>query len=256
LSDKKYYFFSDVHLGFRSREEEKEKERKLTAFLESISKNAEKIFIVGDLFDCWIEYRKVVPKGFYRTLAKLNEITESGIEVNFFSGNHDFWLNTYLRDDVGLKLYSDFLATELDGKKFFITHGDGLSSGDIGYKIIKKILRNRVNQFLYSLVHPDIGVWLAQSSSKKSRLHTDDRSKDMYNTNKSGAHGSGGMQQFAEKKISEGYDFVIMGHIHKPSDAVIKTASQTGRYITLGDWITNFTYGEYSNGNFELKKWS
>lgn len=256
MSEKKYYFFSDVHLGFRSRGEEKEKERKLTSFLESISKNAEKIFIVGDLFDCWIEYRKVVPKGFYRTLAKLNEISESGIEVNFFSGNHDFWLNTYLRDDVGLKLHRDFMETELDGKKFFITHGDGLSSGDIGYKIIKKILRNRFNQFLYSLVHPDIGVWLAQGSSKKSRLHTDDRSKDMYNSAKSGSHGSGGMQQFAEKKISEGFDFVIMGHIHKPGDTEIKTASHNGRYITLGDWITNFTYGEYSDGKFELKKWS
>lgn len=265
MNDKKYYFFSDVHLGLRDRETEKIKERKLVDFLESIRKDAEKIYIVGDLFDCWIEYRKVVPKGYYRTLAKLNEIAESGVEVNFFSGNHDFWLNTYLRDDVGLKLHNDYLETELDGKKFFITHGDGLSKGDTGYKIIKKILRNRLNQFLYSLIHPDIGVWLAEGSSKKSRLHTDDRSKDMYGSSnndsnnngsgKTGSYGSGGMRQFAEKKISEGFDFVIMGHIHKPSDNEIKTASNPGRYITLGDWISNFTYGEYSNGKFELKKW-
>ena len=177
MSGKKYYFFSDVHLGFGSKDEEKQKERKLVDFLESVRDNSEKIFIVGDLFDCWIEYRRVVPKGYYRTLAKLNELVEQGIEINFFSGNHDFWLNTYLRDDVGLKLYGDSLETELDGKKFYITHGDGLSKGDMGYKIIKKVLRNRFNQFLYSLIHPDIGLWLAQGSSKKSRLHTDDRSR-------------------------------------------------------------------------------
>jgi UDP-2,3-diacylglucosamine hydrolase len=245
LSGKKYYFFSDVHLGLRDKAEEKEKELKLVSFLESIRGNAEKIFIVGDLFDCWIEYRKVVPKGYYRTLAKLNEIVEDGTEINFFSGNHDFWLNTYLRDDVGLKLFNDYMETELDGKKFFITHGDGLSSGDVGYKIIKKILRNRVNQFLYSLVHPDIGIWLAAGSSKKSRLHTDDR-----------AHGDGGMKEFAEKKISEGFDYVIMGHIHKPVNEEIKAGNHSGEYITLGDWISNFTYGEYSDGKFELKKWN
>ncbi|HRE11012.1 MAG TPA: UDP-2,3-diacylglucosamine diphosphatase, partial [Ignavibacteria bacterium] len=143
MDEKKYYFFSDVHLGFLGIEEEKLKERKLVSFLESIRSNAREIYIVGDLFDCWIEYRRAVPKGFYRTLAKLNEIAEQGIPVNFFSGNHDFWMNTYLRDDVGLKLYSDSLETTLDGKRFFITHGDGLSKGDTGYKILKKILRCR-----------------------------------------------------------------------------------------------------------------
>jgi UDP-2,3-diacylglucosamine hydrolase len=257
LSEKKYYFFSDVHLGFLSDSEEKIKERKLVSFLESIRNDAEKIYIVGDLFDCWIEYRRAVPKGYYRTLAKLNEIVEQGVEVNFFSGNHDFWLNTYLRDDVGLKLYANSLETTLDGMKFFITHGDGLSKGDTGYKIIKKILRNPVNQFLYSLIHPDIGLWLAQGSSKKSRLHTDDRQRhdethmeDM----ELQAHGSSGMREFAAKKIGEGTDFVIMGHIHKPQNIELEQNGRKGHYITLGDWIRNFTYGVYSNGNFELKK--
>lgn len=257
MEEKKYYFFSDVHLGFLGKDEEKQKERKLVSFLESIRLNAREIFIVGDLFDCWIEYRRAVPKGFYRTLAKLNEIVEQGINVNFFSGNHDFWLNTYLRDDVGLKLYSDSLETELDGKKFFITHGDGLSKGDTGYKIIKKILRSPVNQFLYSLVHPDIGLWLAQGSSKKSRLHTDDRQRviETYpESSKTGSHGSGGMRDFASGKIGEGTDFVVMGHIHKPQYIELKNNGRVGYYITLGDWIKNFTYGLYSNGIFELKK--
>jgi UDP-2,3-diacylglucosamine hydrolase len=245
LSEKRYYFFSDVHLGFRSWEEEKEKERKLVSFLERIRNDAGKIYILGDLFDCWIEYRKVVPKGYYRTLAALNEIVEQGTEINFFSGNHDFWLNKYLQDDVGLKMHRSYLETELDGKKFYLAHGDGLSKGDIGYKIIKKILRNRFNQFLYSLVHPDIGIWLAQGSSRKSRFHTDEK-----------ADGDSGMKEFAEKKINEGFDYVIMGHIHRPQNIGIKNGTRTGYYITLGDWIKSFSYGEYSKGAFELKKWS
>ncbi len=259
MNGKKHYFFSDVHLGFLDKAEEKSKERKLVSFLEGIRKDAEKIYIVGDLFDCWIEYRRAVPKGFYRTLAKLNEIVEQGIEVNFFSGNHDFWLNTYLRDDVGLKLYSDSLDTIIDGKRFFITHGDGLSKGDTGYKIIKKILRSPFNQFLYSLVHPDIGLWLAQGSSRKSRLHTDDKQRveETYGSeNKTGAHGSSGMRDFAAAKIAGGVDYVVMGHIHKPQDIELTGNNRKGRYITLGDWIRNFTYGEYSDGNFEIKKYS
>lgn len=257
MSEKKYYFFSDIHLGFLTDKEEKVKERKLVSFLDRIRGDAERVFIVGDLFDCWIEYRRAVPKGFYRTLAKLNELVEQGIEVNFFSGNHDFWLNTYLRDDVGLKLYPDSLDTTLDGKKFFITHGDGLSTGDTGYKIIKKILRSPFNQFLYSLIHPDIGLWLAQGSSKKSRLHTDDKQRviETYGTDQDHkAHGAGGMKDFAAKKIGDGFDYVIMGHIHKPQLLELDANGRKGIYVTLGDWIKNFTYGVYSKGNFELKK--
>lgn len=259
MAEKKYYFFSDVHLGFSDKETEKQKERKLVSFLESIRFDAEKLYIVGDLFDCWIEYRKAVPKGFYRTLAKLNEIAENGTEVYFFSGNHDFWLNTYLRDDVGLKLVKDSLTCELDGKRFYITHGDGLSNGDTGYKIIKKILRNPVNQFLYSLIHPDIGLWLAQGSSKKSRLHTEDRQRidETYGAEiLPGTHGASGMRDFAAAKIAEGSDFVIMGHIHKPQYIELSGGSRKGFYVTLGDWIQNFTYGVYSKGEFELKKFS
>lgn len=242
LGNKKYYFFSDVHLGLRSKEEEKQKERRVIDFLESIRSDAEKIFIVGDLFDCWIEYRRVVPKGYFRLLAKLNEIAESGIEIIFLSGNHDFWLNTYLRDEVGMQIFYEPVIFEKDGKKFFVAHGDGLGKGDLGYKIIKKILRSRLNQFLYSLIHPDIGIKLAQGSSKTSRQHTEDR-----------AHGGENMREFAMMKLDEGFDYVIMGHYHRPQQ--IQPPSGKGFYITLGDWIKNNSYGVYSNRNFELKFW-
>jgi UDP-2,3-diacylglucosamine hydrolase len=244
LDIKRYYFFSDAHLGLKSKEEERKKEKRIVNFLESIRADAEKIFIVGDLFDCWIEYRKVVPKGYFRLLTKLNEIAESGTEINFFSGNHDFWLNTYLRDDVGLKIFYEPITFEKDDKKFFVAHGDGLSKGDYGYKLIKKILRSRVNQFLYSLIHPDIGITLAQSSSKSSRSYTDEKLK-----------GADKMKEFARKKISEGFDYVIMGHHHKPLNIEMDKPDGKGYYITLGDWIKNNSYGVYSNGNFELKFW-
>ncbi len=241
MNDKKYYFFSDVHLGLKSKEIERQKERKLIDFLQHISHDAEKVFILGDLFDCWIEYRKVVPKGYFRLLARLNEMYEAGIELNFLSGNHDFWLNTYLRDEVGLKIHYDNLIVELEGKKFFMTHGDGLAKKDVGYKIIKKILRNKFNQFLYSLIHPDVGISLAQMSSRQSRNYTDEKQ-----------FGSGdSMKEFAKAKISDGYDYVIMGHRHKPQCIPIAQ----GYFVTLGDWIKHDTYGEFSAGNFELKKW-
>jgi len=244
LENKKYYFFSDVHLGLKSKDEERLKETRVVNFLDSAKADAEKIYIVGDLFDCWIEYRKVVPKGYYRLLAKLNELVESGIEINFLSGNHDFWLNTYLRDDVGLNIFYEPVIFEKDDKKFFVAHGDGLSKGDTGYKIIRKILRSPVNQFLYSLIHPDLGITLAQSSSKTSRVHTEERSR-----------GSDGMKEFGVKKIEEGYDYVIMGHFHKPQKIEVSRPSGKGFYITLGDWIKNDTYGVFENGNFELKFW-
>jgi UDP-2,3-diacylglucosamine hydrolase len=245
LENKKYYFFSDVHLGLKSKEEEKTKEARVVKFLKAIAPDAREIYIVGDLFDCWIEYRKVVPKGYYKLLAALNEITESGIKINFLSGNHDFWLNTYLRDDVGLNIFYRPIVKEIDGKKIFIAHGDGLAKGDYGYKVIKKILRSKTNQFLYSLIHPDIGVSLAQSSSRKSRENRDE-----------GLHlGYNGMREFAEKKIGEGFDYVIMGHVHKPHVTEIDKNGRKGYFITLGDWIKNFSYGTFADGCFKLEYW-
>ncbi len=244
MESKKIYFFSDAHLGLNSREEEKQKEKRIVSFLDFITPDAKEIFIVGDLFDCWIEYRKVVPKGHYRVLAKLNEITESGIDINFISGNHDFWLNTYLRDDVGLKIFYEPLEREFFGKRFYIAHGDGLSKGDTGYKIAKKILRSRFNQFLFSLIHPDIGISLAQASSRESRNHTEIKS-----------FVGNAMENFAGGKIAQGFDYVILGHVHKPYEKVLNVNNRSGYFFILGDWIRNNSYGVFSESGFELKFW-
>ena len=238
----KAYFISDAHLGLGTQEEERAKEQRLLDFLDTILKDASQLFIVGDLFDAWFEYRTVIPKGFHRLLTKLNDLTKRNITVHYLAGNHDYWIRDYFRDELGMKTYHDAFEITIDGKKFFIHHGDGLASNDRGYKILKKVLRNPFNIWLYSWLHPDIGIALAQSSSKKSRHYT---SSKQYGE-------EDGMITLATQKIDQGYDVVLMGHRHQP---VYKQIGK-GIYINLGDWITHNTYAEMEHGRIELKSWS
>jgi len=233
-----YYFISDLHLGFGSKDEENLKETVLIKFLDEIKSDAKELFIVGDLFDFWIEYKHVVPKGFYRLFSKISELIENNIALTYLAGNHDFWRGNYFKTELGIKIHNSFIAREINNKKFFIHHGDGLVYKDYGYKILKKILRNRVAQFLYSLIHPDIGIWLAKSSSSTSREYT---SKKDYSK-------GDGLKDFAIQKLNEGYDYVVMGHRHFPH--TYKDASKS--YINLGDWYKNFSYGVFRNGELKL----
>jgi len=236
----KTYFFSDAHLGLGSPEEDHQKELRLIRFLDFIQHDAEQIFIVGDLFDYWFEYRTVVPKKYFRLFAKLAEITERGIRVHFIAGNHDFWVKDYFRTELGMNVYLDPIETEIRGKRFFIHHGDGLLKDDLGYTILKKILRNKVNIFLFSLLHPDITGWIARWSSRTSRSYTSTRTYE-----------SSGMVDFAAKKLKEQFDFVVMGHNHIPSRQKIGT----GVYVNLGDWIFQNTYAMYDGKKMELKNY-
>jgi len=234
-----YYFFSDVHLGLESIEKEKLKESKVIEFLSEASKDAKEIFIVGDLFDCWIEYKQVVPKGYFRLFTKISELTERGIKINYIAGNHDFWKGDYFREQFGIEICHTHIEREIEGKRFFIHHGDGFAHNDGGYRILKKILRSRISQKLYSFIHPDIGIKIAKGTSETSRNHTN--TKDYSETD--------GMKEFAMKKIDEGFDFVIMGHRHSPQMSELNK----GYYINLGDWIEHFTYGVFKDKTFELK---
>ncbi len=170
--NKTYFFISDVHLGLQSREIENAKERKLVEFLNFAKNNCDELFIAGDLFDYWFEYRRVYQKGFFRTLTALQDLTEAGIKVHYFIGNHDFFHNGFFEKEIGLILYQNPSEFRLNNKRFFIGHGDGLVKNDLGYNILKVILRSRFTQFLYSLIHPDIGVTLASHTSKSSRDYT------------------------------------------------------------------------------------
>jgi UDP-2,3-diacylglucosamine hydrolase len=243
----KVYFISDAHLGLGSREEERAKEDRLLAFLDQIKRDASELFIVGDLFDAWFEYRTVIPKGYHRTLSKLEELSRSGISIHFLVGNHDCWIRDYFHQELGLRIYRTGFALTLHGKKIYLHHGDGLANNDTGYTILKKILRNRFAVWLYSWLHPDVGLRLARASSRTSRQHT---AAKHYGD-------EDGMTAFAKARILEGCDIVIMGHHHQ---TVVKTiaagAGRSGTYINLGDWITHNTYAELAgDGRIELKHW-
>lgn len=235
-----YYFISDVHLGLESREKEKLKESKVVEFLSHAEKNAKEIFIVGDLFDCWIEYKQVVPKGFYKLFTKISDLVDKGIKINYIAGNHDFWKGSFFKDEFGIEICHDHIEREIEGKKFFIHHGDGFAHNDLGYRIVKKILRNELSQKFYSWLHPDIGIKIAKGTSETSRNHTNEKDYSEQD----------GMRDYAFKKIDEGFDLVIMGHRHKPQ----LLTHEKGIYVNLGDWIDYFTYGVFREKEFELKK--
>lgn len=238
----KAYFFSDAHLGLGTKEEERLKEQRILTFLDFVQKDAQHLFIVGDLFDAWFEYKTVIPKGFHRVLTKLEDLVRSNIAVHYLAGNHDYWMGTFFREDLGIKTYYEPFDVTLNDKKIYIHHGDGLATNDAGYRFLKKILRSPLNIWLYSLLHPDIGITIAKKSSKKSRHYTS--TKDYGEQD--------GMRAFALKKIQEGYHIVIMGHRHQPEYEEIGN----GIYINLGDWMQHFTYAVLVNDKVELKQWN
>ncbi len=235
------YFISDVHLGLESPEAEARKQRRLIRFFDHISGRATHLFILGDLFDAWIEYRSVIPKGFHRVLARLHDLADGGVEVHFLVGNHDFWVRDYFEKEMGIKTHRGAFALELNGRRIYLHHGDGLDPRDRGYAFLKKVLRNRFAIWLFSWLHPDIGVALASSSSRSSRDYTS--TKDYGETD--------GMRQAAARLIGEGYDLVIMGHRHLPREERIAT----GTYVNLGDWIGHNTYARLSGATLTLNKW-
>ncbi len=236
-----YLFISDIHLGLRSREIESKKERLLVKFLEFAKNEAKELFIVGDLFDYWFEYKRVYQKGYFRTLTALQDITEAGIKVHYFIGNHDFMHGDFFEKEIGAVMYDDPIERELNGKRFFIGHGDGMVKNDTGYNILKRIMRNKTLQTLYSWVHPDIGIAIASGTSKSSREYT---SKKDYGE-------IDGLYDAARNKIDEGFDYVIFGHLHQRQFEKYKN----GTYINLGSWLDAPCYGTFRGNKFEIVEW-
>ncbi|MCB9249261.1 MAG: UDP-2,3-diacylglucosamine diphosphatase [Ignavibacteriales bacterium] len=231
-----------MHFGLLSAEEEKLREQKFVNFLKFAKNNCDKLFILGDLFDYWFEYKRVIQKGYFKTFSALADLTEAGIEVHYLIGNHDFMHRDFFEKEIGAKVYENEVKIELDGKKFFLAHGDGLVENDLGYKILKKVLRNKNIQKLYSLIHPDFGIWLASSSSKKSRDYTTHKS---YGEND-------GLFTAAKKIIDEGFDYVLFGHSHIRKIEEYKN----GKYINLGTWLDRPCYGIFDNNKFEIIDWN
>lgn len=242
---KKTYFVSDVHLGVPNAEASLEREKKLVRWLTEIEEQAREIYIVGDLFDFWFEYGKSVPKGFTRILGKLAALRDKGIPIYFFTGNHDLWMFGYFEDELDIPVYHKPIQKEIQGKKFFIGHGDGLGPGDTGYKLLKKVFRNRLCQWLFKWVHPDIGIAVAGYWSKRSRYAQGGEAEEFLGEDKEW------LVAYAKKKLeSEYFDYFIFGHRHLPLDVAL---NENSKYINLGDWINYYTYAVFDGEKMELK---
>ena len=242
---KKIYFLSDFHLGAPNEAASLVREKKIIQFLDEIKHEALEIFVVGDLFDFWFEYKKVVPKGFVRILGKLAELTDMGISVYFFVGNHDMWMKNYFQKELNIPVFFEPKAFDLLGKQFLIGHGDGLGPGDHGYKFIKKIFRSKISQFLFGILPPVIGIGLANYFSRKSRAKTGNNDEIFEGEDKEWL-----VIYCKETLKKQAYDYFIFGHRHLPLDIKLNNES---RYINLGDWITYFTYAEFDGNTLELK---
>lgn len=243
--DKKVYFLSDFHLGAPNAAESLEREKKIVAFLEEIRHNAAVIFIVGDMFDFWYEYRTVVPKGFVRILGKLAELTDAGIPIHFFVGNHDMWMTDYFQKELNIPVYFEPKEFEFNGKEFLVGHGDGLGPGDHGYKFLKKVFRNPVCRWLFGILPPYIGMGIANYSSRRSRAVTGQVDEKFF-----GEEGEWLITYCKEELQKKQYDYLVFGHRHLPID--YKLNNGKSRYINLGDWIRYYTYAEFDGKDMHL----
>lgn len=238
----RYLFISDQHLGLQEKEIEDKKEKSLVRFLKFAEDNCDELFIVGDLFDYWFEYKRVYQKGYYRTLTALKDVSEKGIKIHYFIGNHDFLHRDFFSDEFQASVYENPIDVTLNGKRFFIGHGDGLVRNDVGYRILKKVLRNKFIQKMYSLLHPDFGIAIASRTSKLSREYT--KTKDYGEED--------GMFEAAKQRIDAGFDYVLFGHSHKRELAEYNN----GVYINLGSWIDSPCYGKFDKDGFKIIDWN
>lgn len=233
------YFISDVHLGFLERKSDKPREDLLLKVLEKIMDDAEKLYLVGDIFDYWFDYKSVVPKYFYRTLSMLHKMRENGLEIEYVMGNHDFGHDGFFEEELGIKVFGDDIIRTHGGKRFLISHGDGKMQGDTGYKILKYIMRKKISLKLFLTLHPNFGIRLASGSSKKSRTYTDSKNFGKHEL----------MREYAKQKLESGFDYVIMGHRHRPE---ITEFDNGKKYVNLGEWFKAPQVGMFDGFDLSL----
>lgn len=222
------YIFSDAHLGSGTPESEGNKRARITELCELVKRDGDRLIILGDLFDFWFEYNHVIPKAYHEVLFELYELRKQGIAVDYVSGNHDFWMGDFFEKHLGIAVHVDSLELNYAGKRLFLCHGDGLAKADSGYRLLKRIFRNKLAIWLYRKLPPDWAYPLAQRVSGTSRKHTAQRDHEF----------AADYAAYAEKHLAQGYDVVIIGHLHIP---VVRQFGQ-GMYINTGDFIHHFTY--------------
>jgi UDP-2,3-diacylglucosamine hydrolase len=241
----KIYFASDQHLGAPDEKSSKKRELLFLSWLDEVKKDASAIFLLGDLFDFWFEYEKVVPKGFVRILGKLAEVKDSGIPIYYFVGNHDLWMHGYFEKELDIPVFHEPQVFHFDNTSFFIGHGDGKGPGDLGYKRMKKVFVHPISKFVFKWLHPDLGVALAQYLSVKNKLISG--SEDVHFLGQENEW----LVQYAQRKlISNHYDYFVFGHRHLPMKISL---NENSTYINLGDWVSYFTYGVFEDKKFTLQ---
>jgi UDP-2,3-diacylglucosamine hydrolase len=243
MTANKHFFIADTHLGTPTREQSIEREKNVVRWLESIEDQAEAIYLLGDIFDFWFEYRYVVPKGFVRLLGKLAQMADRGVKVHFFNGNHDLWTKDYFEKELGFITHQKPFVTTIDGKKFYLAHGDGLDKSDRKYMFIKHLFTSRINNFLFSLLHPYLATMIGKNLSKTSRKqHISSDYLDLKEKEP--------IYMFCSQMAAiEDIDFFILGHRHIAADLPIGTHS---RYINVGQWITESHYGQWDGSELTL----
>ena len=245
--NKKIYFASDQHFGAPTKSLSKERESYFIQWLDNIEKDAAVLFLLGDLFDFWFEYKTVVPKGFVRILGKLASIADRGIPIHYFVGNHDLWMKDYFETELNILVYYKPKEFIFNSKSFFIAHGDGLGPNDNGFKRMKKLFSNPLAKRLFQALHPDIGMRLGKYFSLKNKLISGDENSVFLGEENEW------LAIYAKRKLEEKHrDYFIFGHRHIPMQINLNNKSQ---YINLGDWISHYTYATYDGICFEIKTW-
>ena len=246
---KNVYFISDAHLGSLATEHRRTQERRLVRFLDDIKHKASAIYMLGDMFDFWYEYRLAVPKGFTRFLGKVSELTDMGIEVHYFIGNHDIWAYSYLEKECGVVLHRTAMTTEIYGSLFYLAHGDGLGDTDRGFRFIRSVFHNRLCQILFSSLHPRWGIDFGLKWARHSRLKRKDGKEEPYR-----GENNEELVVWTKKYMKTHADitYYIYGHRHIELDLVL---SKSARLLILGDWISQFTYAVFDGKDITLKNY-
>lgn len=242
---KKVYFASDQHFGIPNAADSRKREERFVRWLNEIKKDAQVIFLMGDLFDFWHEWKYVVPKGYIRVLGKIAELKDSRIDIYFFVGNHDLWMKNYFEEELGIPVFFEKQYFDINSQKFLLAHGDGLGPGDKGYKRMKKVFTNPLAQWAFRWLHPDIAMHIANYMSQKNKMISGDEDKQFLGEDKEFL-----ILYSKEKLKTEKINYFVYGHRHLP---MVLNLAADSQYINLGDWISYFTYGVFDGSQFDLK---
>ena len=241
----KLYFASDFHLGAPDEKSSLEREKRIVRWLDMAAQDAAEIYLVGDIFDFWFEYKHAIPKGFIRLQGKLAELSDRGIRIHFFTGNHDMWMFDYFPKELGVQMHREPIHFTFGNKKFFVGHGDGLGPGDYGYKFIKKVFASKVCQWLFARLHPNFGIAVANFWSRKSRkVNGNSDEKFLGEENE-------WLAIYAKEILQkEHFDYFIFGHRHLPMQIQL---TENSLYINIGDWIKHNTYAVFDGVELKME---